>query len=90
MLRYHLHSLSADVATWFVHEPINALACYEREKENNMNIDYESGIKNIGNTRRLKDAFARAERGESLTIAFLGGSITQGSLASRPELCYAA
>ena len=90
MLRYHLHSLSANVATWFVHEPINALACYEREKENNMNIDYESGIKNIGNTRRLKDAFARAEKGEALTIAFLGGSITQGSLASEPSKCYAA
>ncbi len=53
-------------------------------------IDYENGIKNIGNTARLKEVFERAERGEALTIAFLGGSITQGSLASRPELCYAA
>ena len=47
-----------------------------------MNIDYESGIKNIGNTDRLKKVFERAKEGESLTIAFLGGSITQGSLAS--------
>lgn len=55
-----------------------------------MKINYDNGIKNIGNTARLKEVFARAGRGEALTIAFLGGSITQGSLASRPELCYAA
>jgi len=55
-----------------------------------MGINYEAGIKNIGNTERLLKAFERAEKGEKLTIAFLGGSITQGSLASRPELCYAA
>ena len=55
-----------------------------------MKINYENGIKNIGNTAKLKDVFRRAENGEALTIAFLGGSITQGSLASKPELCYAA
>ena len=55
-----------------------------------MQINYEAGIKNVGNTARLIRAFERAERGEALTIAFLGGSITQGSLASSPELCYAA
>ncbi len=55
-----------------------------------MKINYENGIRNIGNTAKLKDAFRRAENGEALTIAFLGGSITQGSLASKPELCYAA
>lgn len=55
-----------------------------------MGINFEAGIKNIGNTARLKKVFERAAAGEKLTIAFLGGSITQGSLASRPELCYAA
>ena len=55
-----------------------------------MKINYDNGIRNIGNTARLKEVFGRAERGEALTIAFLGGSITQGSLASKPELCYAA
>ncbi len=55
-----------------------------------MPIDFEAGIKNIGDVRRLKRAFERAEKGEALTIAFLGGSITQGSLASEPSLCYAA
>lgn len=31
----------------------------------------------------------RAENGGELTIGFLGGSITQGSLATKPENCYA-
>lgn len=39
---------------------------------------------------RLEHVFARAERGERLTVGFIGGSITQGSLASEPELCYAS
>ena len=30
--------------------------------------------------KRLKDCMKRAEEGEELTIGFLGGSITQGSL----------
>ena len=55
-----------------------------------MPINFEAGIKNVGNTAKLAKAFKRAEAGEKLTIAFLGGSITQGSLASKPELCYAA
>ncbi|MCI2047993.1 MAG: SGNH/GDSL hydrolase family protein [Faecalibacterium sp.] len=32
-----------------------------------------------GNNARLKKAFARAQRGEEITLAFLGGSITQGA-----------
>lgn len=31
----------------------------------------------------------RAENGEELTIGFLGGSITQGSLVTKSENCYA-
>ncbi|MBQ6528398.1 MAG: SGNH/GDSL hydrolase family protein [Clostridia bacterium] len=38
---------------------------------------------------RLSSLMARAAKGEELTLAFLGGSITQGSLASTPETCYA-
>lgn len=46
-------------------------------------------VANPGNTERLQDLFRRANDGEKLTIAFLGGSITQGCLSSTPELCYA-
>ena len=43
-----------------------------------------------GNHARLKRLMKRAEQGEKLHIGFLGGSITQGSLASTKETCYAA
>lgn len=42
------------------------------------------------NLSRLKNCMRRAEQGEPLTLGFFGGSITQGSLASAPSLCYAA
>lgn len=54
-----------------------------------MQIEYERGISNPGNLYRIKKLMARAEAGETLNIGFLGGSITQGCLASAPELCYA-
>lgn len=38
---------------------------------------------------RLKNCMLRAERGEELTIAFFGGSITQGSLSTKHEKSYA-
>lgn len=38
---------------------------------------------------RLKNCMQRAKQGEELVIAFLGGSITQGSLATKPENTYA-
>ncbi len=41
------------------------------------------------NFSRLKTLFRRAARGEELTLGFFGGSITQGSLATAPENCYA-
>ncbi len=43
-----------------------------------------------GNNARLKKAFARAQRGETITLAFLGGSITQGAGAKPIHTqCYA-
>lgn len=53
-------------------------------------INYEAGISNTGDLSRMQGLIRRAQRGECLKIAFLGGSITQGSLASSPENCYAA
>lgn len=38
---------------------------------------------------RLQNCMKRAENGEELTIGFLGGSITQGSVATTPEKTYA-
>lgn len=45
---------------------------------------------NIGNNRRLKDAIDKAEKGEEVTIAYIGGSITQGAGAKPIHTeCYA-
>ncbi len=41
------------------------------------------------NLSRIKNCMRRAKAGEHLTLGFLGGSITEGSLSSSPEKCYA-
>ncbi len=50
---------------------------------------FADGIVNFGDDSRIVKCMRRALAGEDLTIAFLGGSITQGSLASEPKFCYA-
>lgn len=52
-------------------------------------MDFDAGIVNVGNTSRLNSLFERASAGGELTLGFLGGSITMGSVATRPEFCYA-
>ena len=45
---------------------------------------------NKGNNKRLKIAIEKAERGEEVTIAYIGGSITQGAAAKPINTnCYA-
>ncbi len=62
-------------------------------------VDFESegynkmivrSLLNRGNNRRLKKAIEKAEKGEDVTIAFIGGSITQGAGAKPINTnCYA-
>lgn len=52
-------------------------------------INYDKGIMNFGDTKRLVKAMLKAKAGEDITVGFLGGSITQGCLSSVPETCYA-
>lgn len=52
-------------------------------------IDFEQGVVNRGNWAAIQKCMDRAAAGEEITVGFLGGSITQGSLASEPENCYA-
>ncbi len=52
-------------------------------------IEYEKAVANRGNWYRIKRVMERAAAGEKITLGFLGGSITQGSLSSTPETCYA-
>ena len=54
-----------------------------------INLEPGKGIVNRGNQARIKNVMKRAIAGEKITLGFLGGSITQGSLSSTPETCYA-
>ena len=49
----------------------------------------ETGLVNRGNWGRIERCMERAKAGERLVIGFIGGSITQGAVASTEETCYA-
>lgn len=53
------------------------------------NINYDKGIMNWGDNRRIENALLKAHSGQAITVGFLGGSITQGCLSSVHETCYA-
>jgi len=52
-------------------------------------VDFEKGLVYEGDDSRIIKVMRRAQAGEGIKVAFLGGSITQGSLASTPQKCYA-
>jgi lysophospholipase L1-like esterase len=49
----------------------------------------QKGMVNRGNRQRIRNCMKKAMSGQPITVGFLGGSITQGSLSSSPETCYA-
>ena len=51
---------------------------------------YSRAILSEGNTARLAAAMKKAMNGEAVTVGVIGGSITQGSLASNQANCYAS
>lgn len=51
---------------------------------------YSRAIMNEGIVTRLAAAMKKAQNGEEITVGVIGGSITQGSLASSPANCYAS
>lgn len=53
-------------------------------------VDFEAGMTFRGNTERIAKVLKKAEQGQPVVLAYLGGSITQGSLSSTPDTCYAA
>ncbi len=52
-------------------------------------INYKNSISNRGNLFRLKQVMKKANAKEAITIGFIGGSITQGSLSTSANNCYA-
>lgn len=49
----------------------------------------ENSILSTGNNARIKKAIEKARAGEDVTLAYIGGSITEGALASPNSKCYA-
>ncbi|MBE5796676.1 MAG: SGNH/GDSL hydrolase family protein [Clostridiales bacterium] len=50
----------------------------------------ERSLVSVGNTERIQRAIEKAKRGEQVTIAYLGGSITEGAQAQpQATKCYA-
>ena len=66
---------------------------YKSIPVNNADVN-EAGLEasylNQGNLARLAKVIEKAERGEKVVIAALGGSITEGMSASRPALRYSS
>lgn len=52
-------------------------------------VDYSRAVSNTGDRSKIIRVMKKAMAGESITVGFIGGSITQGSLASAPDKCYA-
>ena len=54
------------------------------------NLMISKSLLNSGNNRRLKSAINKARKGEDVTIAYIGGSITEGAAAKPAQTeCYA-
>lgn len=49
----------------------------------------EAGVFSTGNNARIKEVIKKARAGEDVTLAYIGGSITAGGLASPNSNCYA-
>ena len=49
----------------------------------------EQSIVSLGNNQRLKNVLSRAQAGEEITVAAIGGSITEGAGAAKYQECYA-
>lgn len=50
----------------------------------------KDGMMSLGNNQRLKDVIRRAQTGEEITLATIGGSITEGAGAKVYSECYAS
>ncbi len=49
---------------------------------------YPQSLVSTGDLSRVWQVMAKAQRGEKVTVAVIGGSITQGAKAAKPELRY--
>ena len=89
----------SDVSQAQVSEPITMASDTSNDVDPGVPVDlskgvsdkmYNRAIMSEGNTVRLAAAMKKAQNGEKITVGVIGGSITQGSLASTPANCYAS
>ena len=77
--------------TWFIFFLIGGLLSWTEPgfaaqgEESEM---FSRSLVSLGDTARLQEAIAKARRGETVTVGVIGGSITQGAAASKPEKRY--
>lgn len=57
--------------------------------EGSYNTMLTRSLISTGNNYRMKKAIEKAKKGENVSIAYIGGSITEGAGASSPNECYA-
>ena len=69
-------------------KPDNAWDDYIETASSEWITFYKNSICNMGNTYRLASKLSDAENGKSLTLAYLGGSITEGKKYSTPFSSY--
>lgn len=60
---------------------------YKETDSAEMQEFYQNAIYNMGNTYRLRSKIEKAQKGEEVKIAYLGGSITEG--VGKDNTCYA-
>ena len=58
---------------------------YQETASPQMQQFYQNAILQMGNTTRLREKIAKAQRGENVRLAYIGGSITEGG---RTDTCY--
>lgn len=57
--------------------------------DENYEVMKKAGVYSTGNNARIKEVIRKARAGESVSLAYIGGSITSGGVASPNSNCYA-
>ena len=88
------YEMSSDPAADFLIDDVIIEGKEVENTEFKMTDELRAAIKadsllSTGNNARLKNVIAKARNGEDVTLAYIGGSITEGALASPNSNCYA-
>ena len=58
---------------------------YQEKATGNELKALQGSLLRIGNTARIRDKIAKAQKGEKVTIGYIGGSITEGGSSTSPD-----